>query len=514
MRSISSPALLSLLTLSRLTLSLLLVHLAGCTAHQTHRRLRRIRRTPRHIVRRGPPPLQVTATLGRRHVKAKVPGQVIARIRIHAATTLADARPPVNLGLAVDTSGSMAGKAITNARKAALALLGELRTGDLISVVVFHSESQILVPTTLVTEQSRPLVAARIQAMKARGTTDLAGGLSRAIAQVRRGARSGAINRLVLLSDGVPNDPRPIPNLARYASRSAITITALGLGLGYDETLLGALARATGGSFHFIKDPARVVAVFRREVIRMRQVIAQNLSLRILPGPGVSVLRVYGGAMSRSGRTVTIPLGQFHAGEQRDVMVRLALPARPDGATIELLDGQLTYAARSGEPPRQRLFSFLHKLYLSVAATADPHKLAAPMTRGFAVALARAEAAQATVDAIALARRQQLRQAFALLDRALAAARLASKTLRDPALAAQIRQMVKLRAALPALVRRRIRRRVLRIGPGNPPYRGRHTPPGLPVKKPAARAPVPTPAPHANETIRQAHSVATRVLRH
>lgn len=511
MRPVSSPALLSLLTLSRVAVSLLLVHLAGCAAHPAPRRILRVVRPPVQVVRRGPPPLLVKATLGKRFVKAKTLGQVVARIRIQAAPTLANTRPPVNLGLAVDTSGSMAGKAIANARRAARALLGELRTGDRISVVVFHSETQVLVPSTRITDQSRPQVAARIQSMKARGTTDLAGGLSRAIAQVRRGARAGAINRLVLLSDGIPNDPRPIPNLARYASRSAITITALGLGLGYDETLLGALARATGGSFHFIQDPAKVVAVFRREVIRMRQVIAQNLSLRILPGPGVRVLRVYGRSLSRSGRAVYIPLGQLHAGERRDVMVRLATPGRPDGATIELLDGRLTYAARSGAPPRARTFTFLHKLYLSVAATGESKKLTAPMARGFAVSLARAEAAQATVDAIALARRQQLRQAFALLDRALAAARRASKVLRDPALTAQVRQMVKLRAALPALVRRPIRKVGL-VGPGHPPYRGRHHLPGHRFAKPTARAPMPVPAPGSDRTIREAHSSATRVL--
>lgn len=378
----------------RLICLILPLVLVGCAVKPVVRPPTKIVRTLKRVVKRPPPPLRITTRLNNRFVKAGAPGEVIARLRITTAPNLSVQRAPVNLGLVVDTSGSMAGAAIIHARKAALAMVKALRNSDRISIVVFNSETQVLVPSTVIDSESRAFIASKIATMVARGTTDMAGGLSQGIAQVRRFIRPGNINRVVLLSDGNPNDTRPIGNLARYAQRSSITITALGLGLDYNETLLGAVARQSGGTFHFIKDPAKVADVFRDEVIRMRQVVAQRMSLRILPGPGITILRVYGRAIRRHGRYATVPLGVMRVGEQRDVLIRLAVPPCRVGATIELMDGLVTYMAKN----RSRSFHIQHKLYLSAVTTLDPDKLAAGHDRDFDISLARAEAAQGIVD--------------------------------------------------------------------------------------------------------------------
>ncbi len=489
----------------RTTCLLFALLLVGC-ATTTVKKRRIIRVHKRHaVIKKGPPPLRVTTALSNRFAKAAAPGEIVARVRISADKDLALPRAPVNLGLVVDTSGSMAGKAIANARKASLAMVKALQPGDRIAIVVFNSESKVLVPSTLIDGESRGVIAARIASMKARGTTDMYGGLSRGINQVRRSMRSGGINRVVLLSDGMPNNQRHIMNLARNARRSRITITALGLGLDYNETLLGAIARATGGTFQYIKDPARVAKVFRDEVIAMRQVIAQSLSLRIVPGPGVTIRRVHGRSMSNYGTYAMVHLGVLRAGEQRDVLIRLSVPGRRAGATLELMDGQVSYVAKTAN----RGFSYQHKFYLSAKATADPAQLAEGRNKSFDLFLARAEAAQATVDAIALARSRQLKKAFALLDSALAAARLAADKFKDKKLAAQVTQMVKLRKALPTLVpaiqqvrrRRRRRRRILRHHGPRRPHR---------MRKPMPKRSMPTPA--SAGAVRKAHSAATRVL--
>jgi len=478
-----------------LILSLLFM---GCAAKPALQRTHRVTHDTRRVARWGPPPLRFAVQLNKRYVKAGAPDEIIARLRITTEPDLTIPRAPVNLGLVVDTSGSMSGAAIVHARKAALAMVKALQDGDRIAIVVFSSEARVLVPSTIIDAESRPQIAAQLASMVARGTTDMSGGLSAGIAQVRRNLRPGAINRVVLLSDGNPNDARPILGLAQFAQRSSITITALGLGLDYNETLLGAVARSSGGTFHFIKDPAEVAKVFRDEVVRMRQVIAQQLSLRILPGPGITIRRVYGRALQRSGRHAWVPLGVMRAGEQRDVMIRLSIPARRAGATIELMDGLVTYVAKTAGPG----VPVRHKFYLSAGSTLNPAKLSAGHDKGFDLSLARAEAAQSTVDAIALARSRQLKKALAMLDRALAAARLAVQKFKDPKLAAQISQMIKLRAALPTLVPR------LRAVWGNRRIRRIH--PGLPQHQ--RPQPQTAPVPAAASTIRRAHSAATRVL--
>src|SRR5262249_45373335 len=141
------------------------------------------------------------------------------------------------------------------------------------------------------------------------------------------------------MSDGVPNDPAPVLPLADAAGQRGISITSLGLGPDYDETLMGAIALRSGGRFHFVKESAAVAEVFRDEVLRLHRVVARNMVLTLLPGPGVQVQGVVG----QAGDPRTIALGDLGEGEQRDVIVRLAAAGRREGATIEMIDGVLSF---------------------------------------------------------------------------------------------------------------------------------------------------------------------------
>ena len=207
---------------------------------------------------------------------------------------MTEKRPPVHLALVIDTSGSMTGDAIAHARDAALELLDELDDGDRLAVVAFHSHAQLLVPSTEISATSKDAIADELRTMKATGTTDMAGGMAMALQQLASHPVPEGISRMVLLSDGVPNDATPIMNLASNAQSQHIAITALGLGVEYDETLLANLAKQSGGSFHYIEDSSRIAQVFQDEVVRIERVVAQGMQLHLMPGPGVTVTEVIG----------------------------------------------------------------------------------------------------------------------------------------------------------------------------------------------------------------------------
>lgn len=81
-------------------------------------------------------------------------GAMVARIGLSARTRSATQRPTVNLALLVDTSGSMEGRAIADARAASLALIASLAPDDRIAVVVFNSKAEVLLPSTRLQETS------------------------------------------------------------------------------------------------------------------------------------------------------------------------------------------------------------------------------------------------------------------------------------------------------------------------------------------------------------------------
>src|SRR4051812_35090373 len=88
-----------------------------------------------------PRPHAVTmeGALGNKYVRAGVPGPVIARLVVAARVADATEKPPVNLALVIDTSGSMEGKPIADARAASAALIAQLTRKDRLAVVLFSS---------------------------------------------------------------------------------------------------------------------------------------------------------------------------------------------------------------------------------------------------------------------------------------------------------------------------------------------------------------------------------------
>lgn len=437
------PARLLPRTLACLALSL--AALAGCKRDTVDLK------PPDPVVVKAPAPdpelVDLASALPYKLIAADRAAEIQVRLRIDAGS-LADARrPPIHVVLVMDSSGSMAGDAIVHARKAALALVDGLADGDRLAVVTFDSQSRVLVPSTVIDEKTRADARARVEKMAATGTTDLAGGLSRGLAEASRGYLGDGVNRLVLLSDGLPNDEAPIAALVQQAAGMRVAVTALGLGLEYNETLLAAMAQQTGGKFHFIESSDQVAAVFRDEVLRLEQVVARNLSLQLLPGPGVTIDGVLGHATQPTGnRGVVLGLGDLGEKTHRDLIVRLRVGPHKDGASLELMDAILGFQdAVVGAGQLER------RVFVSAKTSGDPKAIAASRDVDVEKQIARALADAATLDAIALARQGQLTAAVAVVDRAEPITRKAADQLADPELKVQADELIKLKKALPTL---------------------------------------------------------------
>ncbi len=341
------------------------------------------------------------AALGNKFVKANASGAMVARIGLAARKRSTMARPPVNLALLVDTSGSMEGEAIADARAASLALVQSLSPQDRIAVVVFDSKAELLLPSTRLDDADAADLKKKIAAMKATGTTDMAAGLRMAITEVTKNLQHDGVNRIVLVGDGVPNDDRQILPLVAQASAKGISITALGLGNDYDETLMGRIAQQSGGRFFYVEDSAKVASFFSEEVTRLHKVVARHAVLELHPGPGVSVTGVVGRTFSGADRGVSIPLGDLSLGEQAEVVVELAAPAAKNGANVEVLDAVLRYEDGVGGAQHEE------RVFIGAKSTEDAASIAQGHVKTVEDALARAKDAAATLEKIESDRNMQ-----------------------------------------------------------------------------------------------------------
>lgn len=475
-------------------LALALAALTGCQP------LPKEVKPPEPVVVKTPAPdpklVDLASALPHKLLAADRASEIQVRLRIDAGQLAAARRPPISVVLVMDSSGSMEGDAIADARQAALALVDGLADGDRLAVVTFDSQSRVLVPSTTITKTTRADARARVETMTARGTTDLAGGLGLGLGEASRGYLNDGVNRLVLLSDGVPNDDAPLAALAQQAASMRVAVTALGLGLEYNETLLAALAQQTGGKFHFIEDSDQVVAVFRDEVLRLEQVVARNLSLHLLPGPGVSIEGVLGHTTTpTANRGVALALGDLGEATHRDLIVRLRVGPHRAGASLELMDAILGFQdAVVGAGQLER------RIFVSARTSGDAQAIAASRDLEVERQIARALADAATLDAITLARQGQLAAAVATIDRAEPLARTQAKQLDDSELRTQADGLVKLRKALPTL------------GPAPAPMPAPGQPLAVDAAQPVASMAAPSSAPAEAATVKRSHGRAMQRL--
>lgn len=228
-------------------------------------------------------------------------------------------RPPVNVALVLDHSGSMSGEKLKRAKEAAMAAVDRLGDQDIISVVLYDSNVTVLVPATKATD--RAAIKSAIAGVKAGSSTALFAGVSKGAAEVRKFIDKDRVNRVILLSDGLanvgPQSPQELEGLGRSLMKEGISVSTLGLGLGYNEDLMVALASVGGGNHAFIEKADELVGIFNQEFDGLLSVVANRFEIEIKLDESVRPIRLVGTEGEIEGQTVHIPLAQLYSQQER-----------------------------------------------------------------------------------------------------------------------------------------------------------------------------------------------------
>ncbi len=418
---------------------------------------------PEPVAKPAPMPevaVDLTAALSQQKIPAEDASTFVARVRIDPQALEGVAKPAVSVALVLDASGSMVGEPLEKAKEAALEFVEALGDDDRVSLVVFHSITETLVPLRPLADGGRKEVREALEGLQATGTTDLAGGLAAGFAQVRQSASQGGAARVVLLSDGQPNDATPIlPNVQR-AAQQGITVSALGLGLEYDEELLGQIAQRSGGTFHFAESPDQVAAVFRDEVLALQRITGRNASLVLRPGPGINIRSVLGPAQRVASGQAVVQIGDLMEGRERDVFVLLETEAHREGASVEALDATLTFYDPFAKQSR------IERAFVGARASSSDDAIEASRDRDVELATARALAAHDSLTAMTLARSGDLRGAKKRMTVAINRAKRDAKRFDDDVLREKVEELAELKSSLPSLVPPRPARPRMAVGAG------------------------------------------------
>jgi len=291
---------------------------------------------------------QVDFTLSTPHsvLQADKKQMVSIKVAVRGFEMQADKeRAPLNIALVIDRSGSMRGTRIEQAKEAAILAIRRMDSRDIVSVVTFDNNIDILVPATKVS--NRADIERKIRTIQPGGTTAIYAGVQKGADEIRKFFDSESINRIILLSDGLanvgPSTPPPFAELGRTLGGEGITVTTLGLGTDYNEDLMARLASASDGNHKFIEKAEEMTEIFQKEFNTALSVVAQDVRCVVTLPEGNRPVRALNMDVDINGQEVTFGWNQIYSNHERFVMLEIEVPAMQDGNTLELATATLRY---------------------------------------------------------------------------------------------------------------------------------------------------------------------------
>lgn len=261
-------------------------------------------------------------------------------------------RPGQAVQVVLDRSGSMNGKPLEAAKGSLLKLIDRLAPQDSFGLVAFDDSALVIAPTRTMAEHNMPALRKAIRTMNTGGSTDISAGYLMGLRELTRVQAAGG-STLLLISDGHANAGEKDPNFfAEVSAKSAtdkVTTSTIGLGTGYDETILEALAQGGGGAHRFAGTIDEAVGAIAAEVDDLLDKSIVNAVLRLTPTkamtstPTIEVLQRL--PYWKDGETYVVQLGDLYSGENRRFVINIAIPGiaalglcKIADITIEYLD--------------------------------------------------------------------------------------------------------------------------------------------------------------------------------
>lgn len=242
-------------------------------------------------------------------------------------------RPSQALQVVLDRSGSMNGGPLEAAKGSLLALIERLAPQDSFGLVAFDGTALVIAPIRTMADHDMSALRQAIRELPAGGSTDISAGYLLGRRELTRVQAVGG-STLMLISDGHANageqSPQFFSDVAIKAAKDKVTTATIGLGIGYDETILEAASQGGGGAHRFANTIDEAVGAIAAEVDDLLDKSVVNAVLRIKPLQGTRGIpkfellqRVH---MWRDGEDYVVQLGDLYAGENRRFVINIEVP--------------------------------------------------------------------------------------------------------------------------------------------------------------------------------------------
>ena len=327
------------------------------------------------------------------------------------------ARPPLSLAIVLDRSASMSGAPFANAKAAAARLIDKLDSQDAFSIIGYAGEDATVAPMAIASRAAKSSALAALAQLSAdpQGSTCIACGLTRGAGELAHSPIAEGVSRIVLISDGQATESPThelsdlatlkddLAQLAADTAARGISISAIGVGLEFDELTMIRIAELGRGNYYFVESTRHLDAMFTSELEGLAATVAANARLIITPGPGTLIEDVIGypftraaapsgSAAARGDIQVIVPIADLRAGETRKVVLQAVVAPDHTGA-IEAAHVELQWRRISDGANRSATTAARSEV------TEDPSEVSASVDGNALEAVEQALSARAFEDA-------------------------------------------------------------------------------------------------------------------
>ena len=214
-----------------------------------------------------------------------------------------DVRPPVDLVLCIDVSGSMgteatlkgsSGETIHNGISvlsltiaAAKTIIGSLNEHDNLSVVTYTDKAKTIIQSMSCTDTNKATMNIQLDQLRPLNTTNIWAGIQLSMDILRSTSPECRNKSIFLLTDGVPNIVPPRGHEAmieKYQRQNNFIcpINCYGFGYDLDSPLLDTISRMTGGDgYAFIPDSSLLGNIFIHGISNLLTTAMTNKEINI-----------------------------------------------------------------------------------------------------------------------------------------------------------------------------------------------------------------------------------------
>ena len=265
-------------------------------------------------------------------------------------TDAAKSRPGQAVEVVLDRSGSMSGAVFNSAKESILKLIDRLAPQDSFGLIAFDNQALIVAPIRTMADHDMPALRKAVREMQTGGNTDISAGYTMGLRELSRVATDAGAT-LLLISDGHANsgeqDPTVLAQIATTHAGNKVTTSTIGLGTGYDEKILEALAQGGNGAHRFAYTIDEAIGAIAAEVDDLLEKSVVNAVMRFTPSallttnPRIEILQRL--PHFKEGDTYVVQLGDLYAGENRRFVIDIEVPGMPALGLTTIADITLEY---------------------------------------------------------------------------------------------------------------------------------------------------------------------------